>query len=262
MKKRIALLLVLALALTSVFVGCGKAEDKDDAKEKFIVGFDKSFPPMGFVGDDGEYTGFDLELAEEVAKRLDMEFVANPIDWNSKDSELKAGTISCVWNGFTMNNREDKYTWTDAYLDNEQVFVVRKDSGITKIADLAGKTVDVQADSSAEAALKDKADLSASFKNLNAVPDYETALMSLESGATDAVAMDSVVANYKIEKMQADFVILEEALATEEYGVGFLKGNTELRDKVQKTLEEMVEDGTMAKISKKWFGSDITTIGK
>ena len=261
MKKRIALLLVLALALTSVFVGCGKEDDKKE-KEKFIVGFDQDFPPMGFVGDDGEYTGFDLELAEEVAKRLDMEFVPQPIDWGSKDSELKSKTISCIWNGFTMNGREDLYTWSDAYLDNEQVFVVKADSGIKTKEDLAGKTVDVQIESSAEAALKDMADLTASFKKLNAVADYNTAFMELESGATDAIAMDSVVANYQIEKRDADFVILDESIASEEYGIGFLKGNTELRDKVQKTLEEMVEDGTMADISKKWFGSDITTLGK
>lgn len=261
MKKRIALLLVLALALTSVFVGCGKADDKEK-KEKFIVGFDQDFPPMGFVGDDGEYTGFDLELAEEVAKRLDMEFVPQPIDWGSKDSELESKTISCIWNGFTMNTREDLYTWTDAYLDNEQVFVVKADSGIKTKEDLAGKTVDVQIESSAEKALQGMSDLTASFKKLNAVADYNTAFMELESGATDAIAMDSVVANYQIEKRNADFVILEETIASEEYGVGFLKGNTELRDKVQKTLEEMVEDGTMADISKKWFGSDITTLGK
>ena len=122
--------------------------------------------------------------------------------------------------------------------------------------------MDVQIESSAEAALKKMADLTASFKKLNTVADYNTAFMELESGATDAIAMDSVVANYQIEKRDADFVILDESIASEEYGIGFLKGNTELRDKVQKTLEEMVEDGTMADISKKWFGSDITTLGK
>ena len=262
MKKKIALLLVLVLALTTAFVGCGDKDSDADKKEKFVVGFDQNFPPMGFVGDDGEYTGFDLELAEEVAKRLDMEFVANPIDWNAKDSELKTGTIDCVWNGFTMNGREDKYTWTDAYLDNEQVFVVRKDSGIKTKADLAGKVVTVQADSSAEAAINDLPDLKATFKSLNTIADYNAAFMELESGATDAIAMDSVVANYQIEKRDADFVILDEAIASEEYGVGFYKGNTELRDKVQKALEDMVKDGTMATISTKWFGSDITTIGK
>lgn len=257
MKKKIGLLLVLILAMTSFMMGCD-----DSKKEQFVVGFDQDFPPMGFIGDDGEYTGFDLELAAEVAKRLDMEFVANPINWNSKDMELESGTIDCIWNGFTMNGREDEYTWTDAYLDNEQVFVVRTDSGIKSHDDLAGKVVTVQTESSAEAALEDLPDLSKSFKMLEVVPDYNTAFMELEAGATDAIAMDSVVANYQIEQRGDKFVILEEAIATEEYGVGFAKGNTELRDKVQKALEDMVEDGTMAKISKKWFGSDITTLGK
>lgn len=259
MKRKLALILVLAIAMTTLFVGCAK----DDADKKFVVGFDQNFPPMGFVGDDGEYTGFDLELAEEVAKRLELEFVAQPIDWNTKDSLLESETVDCIWNGFTMNAREDLYTWTDAYMDNKQVFVVKADSGIKTKEDLAGKVVEVQLESSAETLLKEEfADLKASFKTLNSVPDYNTAFMNLQAGASDAIAMDSVVANYQIEQRKADFVILEEALATEEYGVGFLKGNTELRDKVQKALMEMVADGTVAKISTKWFGSDITTIGK
>jgi polar amino acid transport system substrate-binding protein len=161
-----------------------------------------------------------------------------------------------------MNGREDSYTWTDAYMKNDQVFVVRKDSGIASSADLAGKLVDVQADSSAEAALKENEELSNSFGQLITVADYNTAFMELESGAVDAIAMDNTVASYQIEKRNADFVVLDESIAAEEYGIGFKKGNTELRDKVQAALEEMAADGTMAKISTEWFGKDITIIGK
>ena len=279
MKKRLALLLAAVLTLTAVTAGCGSkeetenksADESSEAKteyvqkeegDEFIVGFDQDFPPMGFVGDDGEYTGFDLELAEEVCNRMGWKFTPKPIAWDSKDAELASGGIDCIWNGFTINGREDDYTWSDAYLNNKQVFVVREDSGIETEADLAGKVVDVQTDSSAQAALDDNQDLVSTFANLQAIPDYNTGFMDLESGAVDAVAMDIVVASYQIEKRSAAFKILDYEIAAEEYGVGFAKGNEALRDQVQSALEEMAKDGTLAEISTKWFGEDITTIGK
>lgn len=227
-----------------------------------IVGFDQDFPPMGFVGDDGEYTGFDLELAQEVAKRLGLEYKAQPIAWDSKDMELESGNIDCIWNGFTMTGREDDYTWTEPYMANQQVFVVANDSDINSQADLAGKIVEVQADSSAEAALKEAPELTATFKELLTTADYNTAFMDLEQGAVDAIAMDVIVAGYQIQQRNADFKILDDSLSEEEYGVGFKKGNTELRDKVQSTLEEIAEDGTLQEVSEKWFSKDVTTVGK
>lgn len=179
------------------------AEAADEAGElggTFTVGFDQDFPPMGFVGDDGEYTGFDLELAKEVADRLGLEFVAQPIAWDAKDMELNSGTIDCIWNGFTINGREDDYTWSTPYMDNSQVFVVAADSGISSLADLAGKVVEVQTDSSAEAALNDDEELKGTFKTLQTTPDYNTAFMDLEMGAVDAIAMDVIVAGYQIEQ--------------------------------------------------------------
>ena len=230
--------------------------------DTLIVGFDQDFPPMGFLGDDGEYTGFDLELAQEVAKRLGLEYKPQPIAWDSKDMELESGNIDCIWNGFTITGREDDYTWSEPYMANTQVFVVGKDSGIASQADLAGKIVECQTDSSAEAALKDVPDLTSTFKQLLTTADYNTAFMDLEQGAVDAIAMDVIVAGYQIKQRNADFVILEDSLSAEEYGVGFKKGNTELRDKVQATLEEMAADGTLKTISEKWFGEDVTIIGK
>ena len=227
-----------------------------------IVGFDQDFPPMGFVGDDGENTGFDLEQAQEDAKRLGLEYKAQPIAWDSKDMELESGNIDCIWNGFTMTGREDDYTWTEPYMANQQVFVVANDSDINSQADLAGKIVEVQADSSAEAALKEAPELTATFKELLTTADYNTAFMDLEQGAVDAIAMDVIVAGYQIQQRNADFKILDDSLSEEEYGVGFKKGNTELRDKVQSTLEEMAEDGTLQEVSEKWFSKDVTTIGK
>ena len=207
-----------------------------------IVGFDQDFPPMGFVGDNGEYTGFDLELAQEVAKRLGLEYKAQPIAWDSKDMELESGNIDCIWNGFTMTGREDDYTWTEPYMANQQVFVVANDSDINSQADLAGKIVEVQADSSAEAALKEAPELTATFKELLTTADYNTAFMDLEQGAVDAIAMDVIVAGYQIQQRNADFKILDDSLSEEEYGVGFKKGNTELKEAIDSVLTKMTKD--------------------
>ena len=242
--------------------GTTAAETAEAAGGTLIVGFDQDFPPMGFVGDNGEYTGFDLDLAKEVASRLGLEYKAQPIAWDSKDMELESGNIDCIWNGFTITGREDDYTWTTPYMANKQVFVVANDSDIKSQADLAGKVVEVQADSSAEAALKENQDLANTFGQLLTTPDYNTAFMDLEQGAVDAVAMDVIVAGHQIKQRNADFKILDDSLSEEEYGIGFKKGNTELRDKVQGALEEMAADGTLAKISDEWFGEDVTTIGK
>lgn len=241
-----------------------QAEGTDETSEggTFTVGFDQDFPPMGFVGEDGEYTGFDLELAQETAKRLGLTYVAQPIAWDAKNMELESGNIDCIWNGFTMTGREDEYTWSEPYMENSQVVVVMEDSGIETLEDLAGKIVEVQADSSAEAALKEMPDLTSTFGTLQTTPDYNTAFMDLEMGSVDAIAMDVIVAGYQMQEREGSFKILEESLASEEYAIGFKKGNTELCEKVQQTLEEMAADGTMAEISEKWFGEDITTVGK
>ena len=276
MKKRAALLVALSLAVVTVLAGCGgkdsskSADSKDSAatfEEKkegdtFTVGFDQDFPPMGFVGDDGEYTGFDLELAKEVCDRNGWEFNPEPIAWDSKDALLKSGEIDCIWNGFTMNGREDEYTWSEPYLDNQQVFVVRADSGINSEKDLAGKTVDVQTDSSAEAALKEAPELTATFKELLTTADYNTAFMDLEQGAIDALAIDVGVADYQIASRGEGFVKLSENLASEQYGIGFKLGNVELKDQVEKTLLEMADDGTFGKIAEKYGLSDSVCLGK
>ena len=226
-----------------------------------IVGFDQDFPPMGFLGDNNEYTGFDLELAQEVAKRLGLEYQAQPIAWDAKDMELESGNIDCIWNGFTMTGREDDYTWTEPYMENTQVFVVRNDSGIEGKDGLAGKVVECQADSSAEAALKEDPDLTSTFGQLLTTADYNTAFMNLEAGAVDAIVVDIGVADYQLES-RTGFVMLDDKIRTEQYAVGFKLGNEELRDQVQSTLDEMVKDGTFDDIAKKWDLSDMVCLGK
>ena len=258
-KRLVTAILMMALLLgpiVSMQTPARAADGEDD--NTFIGGFDAEFPPYGYKDDNGEYVGFDLDLAQEVCDRNGWTLKKQPIEWNSKDMELNSGSISCIWNGFTMNGREDDYTWTKPYVDNSQVVVVRKDSGITQLNDLSGKVVAVQADSSALAALtgedasEENKALCATFKDLQQVGDYNSAFMNLESGAVNAICMDIGVANYEIESRGDKFMMLEDRLSSEEYGIGFKKGNTELRDKVQATLLDMLADGTFDEIAEKW----------
>ena len=257
MKRVLVALLAISMA-AGVLTGCGSK----GSEKTFTVGFDAEFPPYGYRDDSGEYVGFDLDLAAEVCKRQGWELVKQPIDWDAKDMELSSGAIDCIWNGFTMNGRENDYTWTESYMDNSQVFVVKSDSGIKTQADLAGKIVTAQTDSAALNALNgdDFKDLKASFKELLTCAQYNTAFMDLEAGAVDAVAMDIGVAKYQIEGKESKFIILDEPIVKEQYAIGFYKGNTEMRDKVQKALDEMAADGTFKKISEKWFGYDVCTL--
>ena len=284
MKRELALALAATLMLTTALAGCGgkEADSKDsgtsDKKDttkteaadveksegdKFVLGFDANFPPYGYKDDNGEYVGFDLDLAQEVCDRNGWELVKQPIDWDAKDMELSSGTIDCIWNGFTMDGREDDYTWSDPYVDNSQVVVVAENAGIKSLDDLAGKIVEVQADSSALAALEgDQKELADTFGQLTQVPDYNTAFMDLEAGAAEAVAMDVGVSKYQIESRGGGYVALDEPISSEQYAVGFKKGNEKLRDQVQKTLNEMAEDGTFMKIAEKWGVEDAVCLGK
>ncbi|MBO7327350.1 MAG: ABC transporter permease subunit [Lentisphaeria bacterium] len=232
-------------------------------ERRFAVGFDASFPPYGYVK-DGQYCGFDLDLAREVAKRNNWKLVLKPINWDAKDSELNSGMIDCIWNGFTINGREHAYTWSDPYVVNEQVVMVMKNSPVKQTADLKGLNVAVQTDTPVQKALSaggECYELGSSFKKLVIAPDYNNAVMMLESGSVDAVAMDIGVAKEKMKT--GEFRILDEILMKENYGIGFRKGDTALRDAVQNTLLEMVADGSAAQISAKYFeGENKMALGK
>lgn len=229
-------------------------EETKEERTTLTVGFDAGFPPYGYMDDNGDYVGFDLDLAQEVCNRNGWELIKQPIDWAAKDMELSSGTIDCIWNGFTINGREDAYTWSVPYVNNKQVIVVREDSGIQDQAGLAGKIVGVQQDSSALAALEEApgSDLAATFSGMEQYADYNTAFMDLEAGAIDALAVDIGVASYQIASRGEGYMILEDELASEQYGIGFLLGNETLKDAVEGTLMEMVEDGTFAEIVDKY----------
>lgn len=272
MKKTLAMLLCGAMTM-ALLAGCGKTADDastatSDAdaaaatteRTTFVVGFDAEYPPYGYMDDNGEYTGFDLELAQAVCDMEGWELTKTPIDWDSKDMELNSGSIDCIWNGFTMNGREDDYTWSDPYCDNSQVIVVAKDSGINTLEDLAGKTVGVQAASAALDVLSDEEQqkaLADTFGTLQQFSDYNSAFSELLAGSLDAIAIDIGVANYQIESRGDGYVILPETLNSEQYGVGFKLGNEELRDIVNADLKKLAEDGTVAELAEKYGISDL-----
>lgn len=259
MKKIVKILALSALVLGS-FAGCKKANEG-----KFVLGLDASFPPMGFTEADGTIVGYDIDLAKEVSKRLGLTFEAKPINWEAKELELSSGAIDCIWNGFTMTEeRLEKMAFTTAYLNNDQVLVVRNDGKIASLKDAADKVIGCQAGSSAEEAINSNVDFKNSLKSVKKYEENLTALTDLEVGGIDAVVMDSVVAEYTIKTSGKPLTVVAESLSKEAYGIGFRndeKGKA-LRDTVQKTLEEMAKDGTIAKISETWFGKDISVIGK
>lgn len=270
MKRFFAAALCVALAGMLV-LSCSKKEasSADNSlkavmdKKTFVLGLDDSFPPMGFRNENNEIVGYDIDLAKEVTKRIGVELVCQPIDWNAKEQELNTGKIDCIWNGFTVTpERAEAMTFTKPYLKNAQVVVVRKDSGYKTLADLKGKTVGLQAGSSAADALAAATDFKASLKNTVEFKDNLTALMDLEVKGVDAVIMDLLVANDNISRSGKDYLVLDEALSPENYGVGFRKADVALMTKVQETLEAMAADGTIAQISTKWFGKDISVVGK
>ena len=260
-KKTVAVLMtaVMAMGMVSAVSVQAGIEDKT-----LIVGFDAEYPPYGYMDDDGEYTGFDLELAQAVCDLEGWELEKKPINWDSKDMELNSGSIDCIWNGFTINGREDDYTWSNPYLNNEQVMVVAADSGIEKLDDLAGKNVVVQAASAALDALNsdDNKDLTASFASLTENPDYNTAFMNLDSGAADAIAVDIGVAKYQLsQREEGKYVILDEPIQSEQYGIGFKKGNDELKDTVWEEVLKLYDAGEVDKLAEKYEVADMLCIG-
>ena len=247
-------------ASTTAAASTAAADDSANITE-LTLGFDQAYPPYGFVGDDGIFTGFDIDLAGEVCKRNSWELNLEPIDWDAKDTLLNSGAITCIWNGFTMEGREDGYTFSDPYMLNEQVIVVKAGSDISDFAGLSGKTVMTQVDSAALDVLEgDQAEVAATFKGgaAQTIGDYNNAFMQLDSGMIDAVACDLSIAQYQIAANPDKYVQLPTALSTEHYAVGFKKGDTELAQKVTETLKQLDADGTVKQLCEKYASYGIS----
>ncbi|WP_322151426.1 transporter substrate-binding domain-containing protein [Paratractidigestivibacter sp.] len=266
------------VAASAVLAGCGSSTSGSTASSSnqtgagddkcavatgnLIVGFDSAYPPYGYVGNDGSYTGFDLELAQEVAKRMGWEIQLEPIDWDAKDTLMDSGAINCIWNGFTVEGRENDYTFSQNYMINAQVVVVKKGAGLSAFADLAGKTVITQVDSAAYNVLAGEeatqAELNATFAKLETISDYNTAFMQLESGAVDAVACDLSIAAYQIAAKPDVYEQLTETLSSEHYAVGFKKGDEDTADAVNATLALLDQEGFVKTLCDKYADQGIS----
>ena len=266
MKKLLSMVLVLAMVLMG---GVALAEDAslEAIREKgaLILGLDDTFPPMGFRDEDNNIVGYDIDVAAEVCARLEVELVCQPIDWASKELELDSGNIDCIWNGMSITDeRQASMAMTIAYMNNAIVMVAKDSSGFTSIDDMAGKKIGVQSGSFAEEVLETYPEYADFYASVEVLPydEYLTALMDLQQGGIDGVLIDRVVAEYRIAGLEDDSLIVIDSLEDDLFGVGFRKDDVALRDRVNELLLEMAEDGTLAEISTKWFGSDISVVGK
>lgn len=260
MNKKILLILTLMLFLIMNTSTAGFLDFLDDANSSgenndttLVVGFNPVCPPFVYKDNSGNNAGFDIEIAKEICARNNWTLKeAELIDWNSKEFEVNSGEIDCIWGAFTIDGREDRYLFTDPYFNNVQVVVVNSDSNITTLSDLKGKNVEIQTGSSGIDGINNNTTLKNSLNNLLEVENNNVAMMDLESGTCDAVVIDHALANYYIATKYHNFNILSENVSSEKYGIGFKNGNTELRDAVQKTLDEMFKDGTVEKIAQNY----------
>ena len=277
MKKiSLAVFAMMMVAMLAVFAGCSSSSDTNSGtadsgtaqdnsvqnvldKGTLVLGLDDSFPPMGFRDENNNIVGFDIDVATEVANRMGVELKLQPIEWSTKEMELNTGSVDCLWNGLSIDDeRKQAMDLSEPYMTNRMVLVVLNDSEYTDQASLAGKTIGVQNGSTAEKILEES-DFSKTIGNTIGFKDNVTAFMELETKGIDAIFMDEVVANYAITSQNKDFKVLEDGLTEEEYAVGFKKGNTALKNEVQKYIDEMKADGTMTQISEKWFGKDVVS---
>jgi len=288
MKKLLSILLAAAMAVS--FAACGNTATSTSAAQstanaqstpadeswnnvekagKLVLGLDNSFPPMGFVDPKtGELVGFDIDVAKEACKRLKIELQTQPIDWENKTAELNNGNIDCLWNGFSKTAERDKeFNLSIPYMKNEQIILIKTDAPYKSLADLGGKTIGVQSDSSAEAALNSNDAFKKTLKSVVQIDNYSKAVLELQNGTIDAIAIDEVVARYYLTNNPNAYKVLQDSgkdasLATEDYVVGFRKADNALKVKIEGVLKEMAADGTLTTISKKWFDKDVNTVGK
>ena len=257
MKKLTALFLSVIMMLSLTACGSSQPAQSTTESKTVVIGVDDTFAPMGFRDDAGNLVGFDIDLANELLGRLGYEAKFQVIDWSMKETELNNGNIDLIWNGYTITeSRKEKVNFTQAYLDNKQIIVVMADSDIETKADLAGKTVAVQKESSAYEAVMADAETAATLKGSEPVQfDTNTdALMDLEAGRSDAAVLDEVLARYYIKlRVEEQYKVLEDNFGSEEYGIGVRKADTEFLAEIDAELTEMINDGTFAAIKGRWF---------
>jgi len=258
MKKIIGLFLLLMMS-GMLLAGCSSTATKSPEKKKIVIGLDDSFPPMGFRDEKNNIVGFDIDMAKATAKKLNMEVEFKPIDWGSKEAELNGKRVDALWNGMNITEkRKENMLFSEPYMDGKQVIFLMKGSTVKSLDDLKGKLVGIQSASTADEIIEANQQMKTSFKEVKKYADCISAFMDLESGRIDAVITDEIFGRYFMSKTPDKFIVLDKAVGEVGIlGIGFRKDDKELRDKVQKVLDEMKKDGTSAQISKQWFGADL-----
>ena len=254
MKKLIAIALILMFAL----IACASAEGTT-----FKMGIDAEYPPYTYLGDDGEYTGFDVEMCQKVCEILGWDLEIVPINWDTKLIQLDANEIDCIWSGLTIDVIDpEAYTLSMAYSDNTQMILTKQGSGIETLDDVAGKTVGVQLGTSADIAISeggDYADFGATFGELVRYENYNIAFTELMAGAVDAIAIDVGVANNKIAEYGDEYYCVEEPFASEQYGICFRKDDADICAQVEDAYMQLVADGTYIALGEK-YGLDTANL--
>ena len=253
------------LLLTFFVIGCGGGGDKNNngtqTANRFVIGLDDEYAPMGFRNEKGEIVGFDIDLAKEVAKRMGVEFEFKPIDWNKKREEITSGNVDMLWNGTDITEERKEYMiFSKPYMSNRQIFIVPKDNPqkIYSVVDFENRIVGTQAGSSSEDYIHDNPKLKDSFKEFKTYRNFKDAFADLNNGNVDVLICDEFAGRYEISKNPQKFTVIEATIGSIcDIGIGFRKEDVELRDKIQKVFDDMVKDGTAKKISEKWFQADI-----
>ncbi|SJZ63752.1 amino acid ABC transporter substrate-binding protein [Garciella nitratireducens] len=275
MNKKYIIFIILLSIISLLIFGCSSQKatqgsstqnqqdqslEKIKEKGKFIVGLDDTFPPMGFRDKNGEIVGFDIDLAKEVAKRMGVEVEFKPIDWAGKVLSLNSGDIDVIWNGLTVTpERKKQILFSKSYIISDQSIIVAADSDINSKSDFKGKIIAAQAGSSSYDLVTADQEIMAMIKGgqVKQYSKYTEALMDLSAGRIDAVIIDEAVGRYYMSQKPEEYKMLKDNFGSQEYSIGFRMQDQAFKNEIDKILAEMIEDGTAAKISEKWFGKDI-----
>ena len=254
MKKVLALVLALVMALS--LVACGNADNNegDDGKKTFIMGIDPEYPPFSYLDENGEYNGFDVEICKAACDLLGWDFEVFSVNWDQKLVQLNGKECDCIWSGMTIldSMKDAGYVISAPYYDNTQVIMVKEGSDIKSSADLAGKVVAVQLGTSGESLLKgDLADMAATFDELTTCDSFLKCFTELDSNGVDAVFVDKPVAESYAAKNEG-FTIIDENLGAEQYGIAFRADDAELCASIEDAVAKLVENGTSAELAEKY----------
>ncbi len=258
---RRALMSVMAVALVAgINTQAFAAENllnKVKERGSLIVGLEGTYPPFSFQGDDGKLTGFEVEFAEDLAKHLGVKASLKPTKWDGMLASLDSKRIDVAINQVTISpERQKKYDFSTPYtVSGIQALVKKGNEGtVTKPADLKGKKVGVGLGTNYEVWLRENVP----GVDVRTYDDDPTKYQDLRVGRINVILVDRLAALDLVKKTHNTLAVAGQPFSRLESGVALRKGNPELLAAINKAIEEMKQDGSLAKISDKWFGTDVT----